>query len=156
MLNQRATRDRVNSLFLLTATLSAVIGTIALLLPNVVEWALIHHGERLELRGNTDDATKLQHLWVRLLAAVLLGLAWVTHEARSTDSNMRRAIVRAWWGVSTAATLVLLRAQLTPGGGLTAATWVTTICLSGLAAAFFYFAFVEKVQSFQPLGSRIL
>jgi hypothetical protein len=72
--------------------------------------------------------------------------AWITHVARqSHDAVMRRGLVQAYWGTFSLTTLALLRAQVTPGGGMSALNWINILAFLLLSLAYAYFAFFEKV-----------
>ena len=141
------TKRRVDALFLIHAVVSGVLGLLGFLLPHLFEWVLVHHGERLSLRDNGDPTQKVAHLLVRCYAALISGQAWIVwHARRISDAHVRRALVQAYAGVFTATTVAFLRAQLTPGGGLTVWNWVSIVVFGALAMGYGWFAFFEKIK----------
>lgn len=118
--------------------------------PFVTARGQIHHGETLALRDNADGAQKATHVVVRLLGVLLLASGWQTWAARaSPDAYARRALIQAHWAVLTLSALVLLRAQLTPGGGMAASNWITIAVLVGLACSYAWLAFFERIKVFE-------
>ena len=148
---------------------------------------MIHHGEKLSLRANTDASSKIEHLSLRLYGALILGQvrlcaaaaqsqsrsrcralhsdtslvalraralqAWITWKARRiNDGSMRRVLVQAYWGVFTLTALSLLRAQVTPGGGMNTLNWINIGLFVGLAGCYGWFAFFEKPSAFEGIG----
>ena len=153
----RSTKAKVNALFSVHAAVTGVFGALAVTLPHVAEWCLIHHGETLALRENMDSAQKVTHVVIRLLGALLLASAWLTWFARrSSDAHTRRALVQSHWAVFTLASLVLLRAQVTPGGAMAATNWLTILAFMALALFYAWFAFVERLRVFESLDKVAL
>ena len=62
--------------------------------PHVFEWFMVHHGEKLTLRGNGDDESKVTHLVIRIYGALILAQAWMTWSARKCDAQIRRAMIQ--------------------------------------------------------------
>lgn len=124
---------RVEALFLLHTIFALAVGVLAFVLPNFFEYFFIPHGEAsLKTR---DDADKIEHLTIRLYGALILAQAWITHNARAIkDAHTRRALVQAYCGTFTLTCLALLRAQLTPGGNLSAWNWLNIFAFAGLGA----------------------
>lgn len=52
-LSQRAIKRRVDSLFAVHSAAAAVSGSLAVILPHLFEWIMVHHGEVLALRDNS-------------------------------------------------------------------------------------------------------
>lgn len=153
----RSTKRRVEALFVFHSVFALVAGSLAFALPHVWEFFMIHHGEKLSLRGNTGDSSKVEHEVIRLYGALILGQAWITWRARAiSDAHTRRALIQAYFGVFLLTTLALLRAQLTPGGNLSAANWINIALFAGLTAGYGHFAFFEKVAAFEGLGKGLV
>ena len=147
-----ATKRRVDALLQAHAVLAAVAGAAAFLLPHVFEWFLLPHGEALG-RANTGDASKIEHLSIRLYGALIAAQAWICWSARrAASAEMWRALVQAYGACFALTAAALLRAQLTPGGGLAAANWLNIAGFAALAAAYGYFALFEKIAVFEGLG----
>lgn len=81
------------------------------------EWFMVHHGEKLSLRANTEWVTaspvallalltdlprslnhsgesKITHLVIRIYGALILAQAWITWSARKCDAQIRRALIQ--------------------------------------------------------------
>lgn len=154
-----ATKRRVDTLLQVHAAVAAASGAAAFLLPHVFEYFLIPHGESLSVsgggssRGNTGDASKIEHLSIRLYGALIAAQAWICWSARrAASAEMRRALVQAYAACFALTAAALLRAQLTPGGGLAAANWLNIAGFAALAAAYGYFALFERIAVFEGLG----
>lgn len=148
-------RSRINFLFLVYARVTAVFGLVAVVFPNVAEWVLVHHGDRLRLRDNASPEAAVTHTVLRLFGALILGNAWLVHHVCGTDdSRVRRAAVQAFavtWAVSA---LALLRAQLThPAWSIT--NWLAILTYAGLAGVCSHHALSAKTPAFDGLGSRL-
>lgn len=91
----KSTKKRIDTLFAGHAVMAAVLGGLAVLLPHLFEWMLIHHGEKFSLRDNSDVSQKVTHLVVRLYGALILGQAWIVwHARRISEPAVRRALVQ--------------------------------------------------------------
>lgn len=89
----------------------------------------------------------------RLYGALILGQSVITWHARKiSDAQVRRALVQAYWLVFTLTALGLLRAQTTPGGDLSPWNWTNIFFFTGLAVAYGWFAFFERIAVFEALG----
>ena len=91
----KSTKRRIDALFAGHAIMAGVLGTLAVLLPHLFEWMLVHHGEKFSLRDNSDVSQKVTHLVVRLYGALILGQAWIVwHARRISEPAVRRALVQ--------------------------------------------------------------
>jgi hypothetical protein len=153
-MERRATKRRVDFLFLVFSSCSAILGLIAVIVPHLFEWVLIHHGETLSFRANNSDPTqKVEHLTVRLYGSLLLGFAFLIFQVRqSSDALTRRSVVQASWGVCLLSSLSLIRAQLTSGGNLSQWNWISILFFTALSSFFGYFAWIEKISVFESLS----
>jgi len=152
-----ATKRRVDLLLLLHTTLAAASGCLAFVFPHALEFFLIPHGERFGLRDNAGDASKVEHLAIRMYGALILAQAWICWSARRVDNApFRRALVQAYTACFALTTLALLRAQLTEGGHLAAANWVNILVFAALTGCYAWFAFVERIAAFEGLGKGLL
>jgi len=145
-------KQRLDAVLLAHAALSAAGGSLALVAPNVWERLALHAGAPAVRDNGTVDA-KLVHVVIRLYGALLCGVAALTLAARrGAEPAFRRSLVAVFAGTSAAATLVLLRAQLT--GGLSGWNWLTIGVFGGLTAAYASFVFVDRVKVFDGLDGR--
>lgn len=148
-------KKRLDTLLLTHRTISVAAGCLAVVLPHLFIYVLMHHeGTRLSLRQNDGgDEQKIAHLAVRFIGALLCGEGWVLHAVRrSEDGRVRRAVVQAHFGAFVLILLALLRAQLTPGGGFNAANWLVILVFAVLSGFYGWFSFVEKPKTFQGLA----
>jgi hypothetical protein len=149
-------KAQLDTLFLLHGASALLCGLLAFTLPHVFEWFMIHHGESLTFRANSDPESKVTHLVVRMYGALILAQAWITHNMRQCeDAHARRSLVQAYFGVFLLTTVALLRAQLTPGGFLSAWNWLNILGFAALSAAYGFFAFVQKIAVFEGLGKAM-
>ena len=149
----KGTKQRINALLGAHAAMAALTGSLAVALPHLFEWFMVHHGESFALRDNADASQKVTHLVTRLYGALILGQAHIAWSARqSSDAFMRRALVQAYWLVFTLTSLALLRFQTTPGLAQSPWNWANIFLFSTLAVAYGWFAFFERVAVFEALG----
>lgn len=144
-------KQRVALLFSLHAALSGAVGALAVVLPNVVEWLLVHHGQRLQLRDNLRGAeAKVAHLLIRLLGALLLTTSAIVWQLRTAEAGVRRCVVQAFALFFGLSTLVLMRAQMTEttGGAMSGWNWVNIAACLALTAQYAYFACVDRIAVF--------
>lgn len=148
-------KKRVDLLLIVYSRVSAVFGLLALLVPNVAEWMLIHHGDKLRLRDNSSAEAAVTHTIIRLFAALVLAQAWIVHHlVGCDDSRVRRAAIQAFavqWGVSA---LALARAQLThPLWSYS--NWVAILSFASLSGLCGHFALYAKSPAFESFGGRL-
>lgn len=142
-------RLHVETLFTVHSIFAGLVGGVSFLLPHVGEFFLVPHGEKLRLRDNSQRGDQIPHLIIRLLGALLLSTALLSHLMhRVKDPEARRAVVRANFLFFTAAALALLRAQLVSGSMLLWWNWLNILLFGGLAYNAGYYAFLEPAQSF--------
>jgi hypothetical protein len=147
-MEQKALRRQVDNLFMFTAAFTGIAGLLAVIVPNVFEYICLNHaGESLRLRDNQGDQTKITHLVIRLLGAMLLALAWIVFSIRqSADAFMRRAIVQAYSLCFIVSSLAMIRAIFTKGGNLSALNYLTTLVYVALASLYGFLASGNKIQ----------
>lgn len=73
MQSQKAIKRRVDLLFVVHSGVALLCGLLAVLLPHVFEWFLVHHGERLAIRDNSGGTQKIEHLTIRIYGCLILG-----------------------------------------------------------------------------------
>lgn len=156
------TDNRVDLLFKAHMLFAAVTGTIAVVLPNVFDWFMVHHepGEALTLRKNVDEHSKIEHLIIRMYGSLILGQAWITRNvSASRDAHLRRGVIQAYLLTFALTTLALLRAQLTePAVGartFTSWNWLNILMFFSLSLGYGWFAFFEKIQVFKGITGNI-
>ena len=153
MSSSSKTIKRMDGLLAVHACVALMAGSLAFVVPHVFEYFFLPHGEALLGNANSGDASKLEHLTVRLYGALILAQAWIVWSARRAASpEMRRALVQAYAGAFALTAASLLRAQLTQGGRLSSLNWLNIALFVCLAAAYGYFAVFEKVAVFEGLG----
>ena len=158
-----ATRRRVDALFLAHAAVAGVSGAVAVLLPHFFEAFFVPHDDETlaallrGARANTGDASKIEHLIIRLYGCLILAQAWIVAAARrrGAGAEFRRALVQAYAACFALTALSLLRAQLTPGGRLGFANWINILLFAGLAGGYGWFALVEKIAAFEGLDHGV-
>ena len=104
-MERAAQKRKVDLLFLAHAIFALSAGSLAFIAPHVFEWFMVHHGESLTLRANSDAESKVTHLVIRLYGALILAQAWITWSARKCDAQIRRAMIQvslAWLSNSRA------------------------------------------------------
>ena len=82
-------KKRVDALFVAHSVVALVCGVVAVALPHVFEWFLIHHGETLKLVDRDADQ-KVTHLIIRMYGALIL--AQVRRAAPSRPRAERAAL----------------------------------------------------------------
>ena len=147
-------KRQVDTLFLIHAIFSLLLGTIAILTPHIWEFFMINHaGEQLRLFGVTkNDDQKAAHLIVRLFGSLIIAQAWIVWSARSiSEPLVRRALVQAYAFAFTLMTLSLLRAQLTESLFSTL-HWINIFIFASLSVFYSFFAFIKPIKVFEGLG----
>ena len=175
-MERAAQKRKVDLLFLAHAIFALVAGSAAFIAPHVFEWFMVHHGEALTLRSNSDSESKITHLVIRLYGALILAQSWIVWSARKCDAQIRKAMiqvrplytfvnselptsisaVQAYWFCFSLTALALIRAQVTGGGGLNDWNWINIAMFMGLALCYAWFAFFERISVFDSLDKGVL
>mmetsp|Transcript_61343 Transcript_61343/g.171676 ORF Transcript_61343/g.171676 Transcript_61343/m.171676 type:complete len:173 (-) Transcript_61343:111-629(-) len=153
----KSQNQRLDQLFAAHAVLAAVCGGAALLLPQL--FGIFFRGDvHDELMRFTpgEGQMRLAHVVVRLYGAIILGQAPIAWFARcSTDANLRRGVVQAYFFVFVATVLVLVKALLTEDFWH-ASGWLNVFLFGGLCASYGWFSCFGPQSVFENVAKGMM